>query len=155
MSKRNDPRRPRTLTRIRPLRLLATMSEGSKALMAEGPVLADSVEKVLSGVGTNFLRTAGALGVLGRGGPLQPERIQPVAFADALRDIANRIRRSARFCANFVAAIFSTVSTESAQSGRWRNVGFRMKAGPVSLSRGCPLSGEDRKTSAHIESFSV
>jgi hypothetical protein len=75
--------------------------------------MTDSVEKVLSGVGTNFLRTAGALGVLGRGGPLQPERIQPVAFADALRDIANRIRRSARFCANFVAAIFSAFSTES------------------------------------------
>ena len=48
--------------------------------------MADSVEKVLSGVGTNFLRTAGALGVLGRGGPLQPERIQLVAFADALRE---------------------------------------------------------------------
>jgi hypothetical protein len=81
------------------------------------PLCADSVEKVLSGVGTNFLRTAGALGVLGRGGPLQPERIQPVAFADALRDIANRIRRSARFCANFVAAIFSAFSTESERSG--------------------------------------
>jgi Aldo/keto reductase family len=37
-----------------------------------------------------------------------------VAFADALRDIANRIRRSARFCANFVAAIFSTFSTRQA-----------------------------------------
>jgi hypothetical protein len=79
--------------------------------------LADSVEKVLSGVGTNFLRTAGALGVLGPGGPLQPERIQPVTFADALRDIAKRIRRSARFSANFVAAIFSTFSTESALLG--------------------------------------
>jgi hypothetical protein len=34
------------------------------------PFRVDSVEKVLSGVGTNFLRTAGALGILGRGGPL-------------------------------------------------------------------------------------
>jgi hypothetical protein len=30
-----------------------------------------------------------------------------------------------------------------------------MKAGPVSLSRGCPLSGEDPKTFAHTEFFSV
>jgi hypothetical protein len=49
------------------------------------PFLTDSVEKVLSGVGTNFLRTAGALGVSRRGGPLQLERIQPATFADALR----------------------------------------------------------------------
>lgn len=30
---------------------------------------ANSVEKVMSGVGTNFLRAAGVLGALGRGGP--------------------------------------------------------------------------------------
>jgi hypothetical protein len=30
-----------------------------------------------------------------------------------------------------------------------------MKAGPVSLSRGCPLSGEDPKTFAYTEFFSV
>ena len=42
-----------------------------------------------------------------------------------------------------------------APSGRSLNVGFGMKAGPVGLSRGCPLSGEERKTSAHTELFSV
>src|SRR5262249_10840764 len=42
-------------------------------------VMADSVEKVLSSVLTNFLRASGALAVLGRGGPLRPEQIHPVA----------------------------------------------------------------------------
>jgi hypothetical protein len=36
-------------------------------------------------VGTDFLRAAGALGILGRGGPVRPERIHSVTFPHALR----------------------------------------------------------------------
>ena len=50
-----------------------------------GPVRADCVEKVLSGIGTNFLRAAGALGILGRGGPLRLEQIHSAAFPHTLR----------------------------------------------------------------------
>ena len=63
--------------------------------------MADSVEKVLSGVGTNFLRTAGALGVLGRGGPLRLERIDSVAFPHNLRG-QRQPKSAAHFCANLL-----------------------------------------------------
>src|SRR5689334_11329533 len=49
------------------------------------PLWVDCVEKVLPSVGTDFMRAAGALGVLGRGGPILPERIQSVIFPHALR----------------------------------------------------------------------
>src|SRR5215468_1020267 len=49
------------------------------------PLWTDCVEKVLSGVGTNFLRAAGALGVLRRGGTARVERIRSAAFPRTLR----------------------------------------------------------------------
>ena len=49
------------------------------------PLLADCVEKVLSGVETNFLSTAGVLCALRRGGPLRRERIHSAAFPHILR----------------------------------------------------------------------
>jgi hypothetical protein len=73
----------------------------------------DCVEKVVSGVGTNFLRAAGALGVLGRGGPFRPERIRPAAFLRTLR--AHRLPKSKvsqvlrEFCRGSIFDFFNTI----------------------------------------------
>jgi hypothetical protein len=102
-------------------RALPSNAAHVRIMFMERPLMADCFEKVLSSVRTDFLRAADALGVLGGGGTASLERIHPVAFSKTLRGrIASRSRPSARFCANFAEAAFSTFSTQSAQSGRWQ-----------------------------------
>ena len=67
---------------------------GHQSHVPSGQLWADCVEKVLPDVGTNFLRAAGALGVLGRGGPLPLEQIHSAAFPHTVR--GNRQPKSAQ-----------------------------------------------------------
>jgi hypothetical protein len=73
----------------------------------------DCVEKVLPGVGTNFLRAAAALGFLGRRGPLRLERIHSAAFPRGLREhhqaksvISSLLRE---FCGQGIFDFFNTI----------------------------------------------
>jgi hypothetical protein len=60
------------------------VGRGMRAKGAPSLKWVDCVEKGLCGVGTNFLRAAGAFFALVRGGPLRLERIHSVTFAPIL-----------------------------------------------------------------------
>jgi hypothetical protein len=80
-------------------------------------LLADCVEKVLSGVGIIFPRAADALEVCRREGRLNLSRVVRLPSHALLEGIASRSRRSTRFVADFTHTIFSTFSTQSANCG--------------------------------------
>jgi hypothetical protein len=110
------------------------------------------LKAIPSGVGTNFLRAAGALGVSGRGRP--PDLSQFIERPSHVlsEGIARRSQRTAGCCGNFAEMAFSTFSTQSARRGhgntlatlsimssKQRNHGRRsstsQKGPPAALSR--------------------
>ena len=112
-------------------------------------VMVDCVEKGLSCVGTDFLRAADALGVLGRGGPpLLSESIQWPS-QKLQEGIASRSRPSARFCANFAEAAFSTFST-------WGNSGIEPDkdlGNQLSRDRGASLMWPQQRWRGAMECY--
>ena len=121
------------------------------------PLGADSVEKVLSAVGIQFLRAADAFNAVRHGGPHRLEQNLSATFFFAWRTHPQKKSAPASFYEDFALAALSTSSTESANSRRLpllavppqtasvqlsENANADVEKGRPSRSRGqdCPLA---------------